>query len=81
MPVFGVEPFTRSSVYKGGKGGSTGEDQKGPYGKEPEVTMFFISDCSINGWRVVVQASCSSFPGLQRQFSLEVGSRRHAGAA
>lgn len=56
-----------------------GEDQKGPYGKDPEVTMFFISGCGRNGWRVV-QASCSSFPGLQRQFSIEVGSRRHAGA-
>lgn len=77
MQVFGVKPFTRQSVYKAG--GSMGEDQKGPDGKEPEVTMFFISDCGIYGWRLV-QASCSSFPGLQRQFSIEVGSRRHAGA-
>lgn len=76
--MFGVKPFTRYSVYKAG--GSMREDQKGPYGKEPEVTMFFISDCGRNGWRVV-QASCSSRLGLQRQFIIVVRRRRHAGAS
>lgn len=69
--MFGVKPFTRYDVYKAG--GSMGEDQKAPYGKEPEVTMFFISDGGINGWWVA-QASCSPFPGPQRQFWIEVGS-------
>lgn len=47
MQASGVKLFTRYSIYKAG--GSMREDQKGPYGKEPEVAMLFISDCGING--------------------------------
>lgn len=61
MQASGVKLFTRYSIYKAG--GSMREDQKGPYGKEPDVAMLFISDCGINGWRVA-QASCSLFPGF-----------------
>lgn len=75
MRVFGVKPFTRYGIYKAGD--SMRGDQKRPYGKEPEVTTFFISDCGVNSWWVA-QASCSPFPGLQRQLFTEVGSRQAA---